>query len=605
MASGSEDFTIKIWNLEEITEEYTLTGHDNIVRSIEFSPDGKYILSGSYDKTIKIWNVSEKRLERSFSGHDDEVISVAFSPDAIHAASGSYDKTINVWNLIECRKEFSLTGHDSFVISIDFNHTGRHLVSGSDDNMIKIWNLLERREEFTLTGHTEYIASVKFSPDGTLLASGSRDKTVRVWRILEQEEKLGLNQDQFLNNFIDKNETKCTQDLKYRLYYKNNCLKLFRQSKIKSEYTKVDYIGPKNTFDTYYQKKNLFYNFLDGLKDLKFEDISVCANNLVFTQYLFSSLHLLCYLGKLETLNKLLNETSVIKVDLFGKSPLYYCIKRKFSECLDSLLIHLTSLLSSEKVFESLRIKSSLYAIRNDFGMIFEKSSIYLVPFLEQLLVNSDIVFAKLEDKFPIIRYSQIAEPIIDEFINFKPEAEEIPVILQTTLFPLESSLDSQNTIEFIEKVIKCKNKTIFRTPVIQCYIKFHWDNLIMWIGFYSILAFLNMGFFLFNLLTSDYKICALVLFLISNLFFIIWELLQFRGEGLEYFKDTHNILDLPRVITTVTWILMEFTASDLKQYYLYDVFTLIIASLNFIRSFTGFCLFDNTRYYIRLIPKL
>ncbi len=49
--------TIKLWNLEKRQEIRTLHGHDSRVRSVNFSPNGKTLVSGSWDNTIKLWNV--------------------------------------------------------------------------------------------------------------------------------------------------------------------------------------------------------------------------------------------------------------------------------------------------------------------------------------------------------------------------------------------------------------------------------------------------------------------------------------------------------------------------------------------------------------------
>jgi WD40 repeat protein len=49
LASGSEDNTVKLWSVESQKEVITLQGHDDIVFSVVFSPDGKFLASGSAD----------------------------------------------------------------------------------------------------------------------------------------------------------------------------------------------------------------------------------------------------------------------------------------------------------------------------------------------------------------------------------------------------------------------------------------------------------------------------------------------------------------------------------------------------------------------------
>jgi len=72
----------------EKPEIFAQTGHTDDVNSVAFSPNGEYALSGSEDGTLKMWEISTGREIRTFKKDHFEVNSVAFSPDGKYAVSG-------------------------------------------------------------------------------------------------------------------------------------------------------------------------------------------------------------------------------------------------------------------------------------------------------------------------------------------------------------------------------------------------------------------------------------------------------------------------------------------------------------------------------------
>jgi Flp pilus assembly protein TadD len=98
LASGSDDLTVKLWDVASGQERATLKGHRSSVASVTFAPDGKTLASGSEDKVVKLWDVASGQERATLMGHSDKVLSVAFAPDGKTLASGSYDQTVKLWD---------------------------------------------------------------------------------------------------------------------------------------------------------------------------------------------------------------------------------------------------------------------------------------------------------------------------------------------------------------------------------------------------------------------------------------------------------------------------------------------------------------------------
>jgi predicted NACHT family NTPase/disulfide oxidoreductase YuzD len=182
LVSGSGDGTIELWNVETGKEIRTLKGHDSPVSILNFSPDGKTLVSGSGDNTIKLWNVETGKEIRTLQRHDNDVWSVSFSPDGKTLVS-SGDGTIKLWNVETGELIRTLKGHDDFVTSVNFSSDGKTLVSGSRDGTIKLWNVETGQEIRTLQGHDSVVEDVNFSPDGKTLVSFSSDNTIKLWNV--------------------------------------------------------------------------------------------------------------------------------------------------------------------------------------------------------------------------------------------------------------------------------------------------------------------------------------------------------------------------------------------------------------------------------------
>lgn len=226
VVSGSDDMTIKVWNLNSAEEILTITPHCAEVCAIAISPDGQYLVSDSdsVDLIIKLFNITTGQEIRTFTGHSEFVSSLAISPDGQRLVSGSYDQTVKVWNIhngqeiktlakysnmvtcvaispdgqtvvsgskdktIQISPKRTLTGHLESVKCVAISPDCQILVSGSEDTTIKLWNLNTGENIYTLVGHNDTVLTVAFSPNGQNLVSGSADGKIKLWNLSSKED---------------------------------------------------------------------------------------------------------------------------------------------------------------------------------------------------------------------------------------------------------------------------------------------------------------------------------------------------------------------------------------------------------------------------------
>ncbi len=186
--SPTPEATTSLYNAADLGLEHMLTGHDDPVDVMGFSPDGQTLATGSDDGTVRLWDVATGDERRTLTSHGDGVSAVAFGPDGQSVASGGNDGTVRLWDVASGAELHTLAGHESWVSAVAFSPDGRTVASGSDDGTVRLWDVASGAELRTLAGHESWVSAVAFSPDGGVLATGSDDGTVRLWDMATGEE---------------------------------------------------------------------------------------------------------------------------------------------------------------------------------------------------------------------------------------------------------------------------------------------------------------------------------------------------------------------------------------------------------------------------------
>ncbi|GMN55752.1 hypothetical protein TIFTF001_024870 [Ficus carica] len=207
-----DDYKIKVWNYKLHRCLFTLLGHLDYIRTVQFHHENPWIVSASDDQTIRIWNWQSRTCISVLTGHNHYVMCASFHPKEDLVVSASLDQTVRVWDIGALKKKtgsppddmlrlsqmntdlfggidavvkYVLEGHDRGVNWAAFHPTLPLIVSGADDRQVKLWRMNDTKawEVDTLRGHMNNVSCVMFHAKQDIIVSNSEDKSIRVWDV--------------------------------------------------------------------------------------------------------------------------------------------------------------------------------------------------------------------------------------------------------------------------------------------------------------------------------------------------------------------------------------------------------------------------------------
>lgn len=171
LVSGDDSGAVKVWDTATGNEIRQLNGNNGEVKAVVFSPDGKLIATAG-GQGVKIWDAASGNMLRSLTD-DSGIQSIQFSPDGKSLISSGY--TLKLWNVANGKDlvNFGNLSHTE-ITSVAFSPDGKTIViAKKQGKSIALYDTANGREIRDFTGHADAVNYVRFSKDGKSIAASS------------------------------------------------------------------------------------------------------------------------------------------------------------------------------------------------------------------------------------------------------------------------------------------------------------------------------------------------------------------------------------------------------------------------------------------------
>jgi WD40 repeat protein/DNA-binding CsgD family transcriptional regulator len=158
-----------------------LIGHQNYVLAVGISPDKRTALSGSQDKTVRYWDLETGETLWVGEAHENEVKQLVISPDGQIGATISDEATF-LWDLKSGQTIRRLDGHKEFISGVAFSPDGQRLATGGwgSEPSITIWDVASGRLSARFSAGSS-VQRLAYMPDGSsILTIGFEDGILRM-----------------------------------------------------------------------------------------------------------------------------------------------------------------------------------------------------------------------------------------------------------------------------------------------------------------------------------------------------------------------------------------------------------------------------------------
>jgi WD40 repeat protein len=181
LASGADDRLLMTWNMDGMVQ-----GQQNLpgsVRATAWSPDDQWLTACSANHVALFSTTNGLSQQQLVDAHNKTITTLAWSPQQpLRLLTGSLDMQAIVWNIPGFTQQTDFMHHTAAILSACWASDGETVATSSQGGVVRVWNASTGQEV-----HGYYLdaqlpmRALAFAPTNNTLAVGGDDGLVRLW----------------------------------------------------------------------------------------------------------------------------------------------------------------------------------------------------------------------------------------------------------------------------------------------------------------------------------------------------------------------------------------------------------------------------------------
>jgi len=178
LAVAGDDYSIRLLDTSDLSEQGRLIGHRDLVRTLAFRPDGRFLASAGNDGRLTLWDRTDQwSIARQVDGLPT-IFDARFSPDGRQLAAVGFDTQLM---LFDGSDRPSLHCDCSDLRAVSYNGAGDRLAVVGRSGKLHLFDPRSGQEIGEFTIHASRVRGIVFLPGTNWTATVGEDGTATIF----------------------------------------------------------------------------------------------------------------------------------------------------------------------------------------------------------------------------------------------------------------------------------------------------------------------------------------------------------------------------------------------------------------------------------------